>query len=149
AEQRRQSFGRHLSRYLRDANRTTQLIGGFPSGDDTADIRERALDYEPSPLHAELHRLERADRLEMRIVRRRRTSDAELALTDDVAEAILDLFQRRGRLEGHARAATLDLEHERLAGAGADDLLHVREAVDRLAVDAQHQIARLEAGGGR
>ena len=43
-------------------------------------------------------------------------------------------------------AAAVDLEHQRLAGAGADDPLHVGEAFDLAPIDRQHQIARLESG---
>ena len=44
------------------------------------------------------------------------------------------------------RAAALDLERQRLAGAGAHDLLHIGEALDRSSVDRKDQVAGLEAG---
>ncbi len=43
-------------------------------------------------------------------------------------------------------AGALDHDGQRLAGAHAHDALHLGEAVDRTAVDAQDEIARLEAG---
>ena len=67
-----------------------------------------------------------------------------------VAETVLDLLERRRRAERDRRAAAFDLEFKRAPGVGADDALHVGEAVDRAAVDRDHDVAGLEAGrGGR
>ena len=41
-----------------------------------------------------------------------------------------------------ATGATIDLKRQRFAGAGADDLLHVREAVDRAPIDRNNHVAR-------
>src|SRR5262249_34873116 len=43
----------------------------------------------------------------------------------------------------------LDPERKRPARTGRDDALHLGEAFDRLAVDRDHEIARLEAGDCR
>ena len=43
-------------------------------------------------------------------------------------------------------AVALDHEMERLIGARADDALHLAEALDGLAVDADDPVARQEAG---
>ena len=42
-------------------------------------------------------------------------------------------------------ALALDLEMKLLVGAHADDALHLAEALDRLAVDFDHEVAGLEA----
>jgi hypothetical protein len=44
------------------------------------------------------------------------------------------------------RTPAVNLECQRLTGAGADDLLHVGKAFDRAPVDREHQISRLETG---
>ncbi len=43
-------------------------------------------------------------------------------------------------------AVAVDHEMERLIGAHADDALHLAEALDGLAVDADHPVARQESG---
>ena len=65
-----------------------------------------------------------------------------------IAEAILGFAQRRSCLERDLAPAAIDLELQRLARAGAHDLLHVGEALDRPAIDGDDQIAGLESGGG-
>ena len=65
-----------------------------------------------------------------------------------VAEIVLELLAVAGvavSVTGTPPRSTTIVE--RLAGADADDALHVGETVDLAAVDRQHQIARLEAGG--
>src|SRR5262249_21678586 len=131
AEQRGQSLGCYLLRHLGDANRASELIGGLATGNNAADIGHRALDHEPRPLPAKLEGCERPDRLEVGVVRRWRAGDSEDTDALHVAEAILGLFKRGNRLDPELYAAAVDLEHQRLARAGADDLLHVWEALDR------------------
>src|SRR3954447_20561449 len=63
-----------------------------------------------------------------------------------VAESVLGFLEGGYGLEGDAAGATIDLKRQRFAGAGADDLLHVREAVDRPPVDRNNHVARPEAG---
>src|SRR5580704_11938918 len=62
-----------------------------------------------------------------------------------IAEPVLHLLKRRHRFELDVRASPLDLEQQGFTSASADNLLHVRKAVDRTSVDAEHQVARLEA----
>src|SRR5262249_20191276 len=95
---------------------------------------------------AKLERFERPDRLEVGVVRRWRAGDSEDTDAMHVAEAILGFFERGNRLELDLYAAAVDLEHQRLARAGADDLLHVWEALDRSPVDGENQVARLKSG---
>src|SRR6478609_2298553 len=63
-----------------------------------------------------------------------------------VAESVLGFLEGGHGLEGNAAGATIDLKHQRFAGAGADDLLHVREAVDRPPIDRSNHVARPEDG---
>src|SRR5690242_2330138 len=63
-----------------------------------------------------------------------------------VAESVLGFLEGGHGLESDAAGATIDLKHQRFAGAGADDLLHVREAVDRSPIDRNNHVARPEAG---
>src|SRR3954468_20003469 len=62
-----------------------------------------------------------------------------------VAESVLGFLEGGYGLEGDAAGATIDLKRQRFAGAGADDLLHVREAVDRSPIDRNNHVARPEA----
>src|ERR1039458_9927604 len=74
---------------------------------------------------------------------------AEHAEPVHIAEIILELLELRRGFERDMHAAAFDLDIERLAGADADDALHVGEIVDFLAIDRHHQVARHEAGGLR
>src|SRR4029077_5282406 len=130
ADQGRKAFARDLPRYLGDPNRSAELIGRLAADEPSADIGECPRDHEPGSLHAEGDRLRRSDRLEMLLVRNRGAGDAEQALPDHVAETVLDLLERGGPLEGDPGTDAVDLEHQRLPRAGADDLLHVGEAFD-------------------
>src|SRR5262245_23768083 len=82
----------------------------------------------------------------MRVLGRWRAGDAKHPDAMHVAEAVLGFLERRHRLERDVYAAAINLECQRLTGAGADDLLHVGKALDRAPVDREHQVARLEAG---
>ena len=62
----------------------------------------------------------------------------------DIAKIVFELLELRHGLESDRRSAALDFDRQRLAGADADDALHVGEAFDFLAIDREHQIARLE-----
>src|SRR6185503_17819005 len=62
-----------------------------------------------------------------------------------VAESVLGFLEGGHGLEGDAAGTTIDLKRQRFAGAGADDLLHVREAVDRSPIDRNHHIPWPEA----
>src|SRR5262249_49747626 len=128
ADQGWKTFARDLSRDLGDSDRSAELIGRLPADEYPAAIGERPRAHEPSSFHAEGDRLARPDRLEMLLVRDRGTGDAEQALPDDIAEAVLDLLKRGGRLERDPGAPTIDHEYQGLARTGADDLLHVGEA---------------------
>src|SRR6266852_4565302 len=146
ADQGRKTLARDLPRDLGDSNRSAELIGGLAADEHPADIGERPRDHEPGSLHAEGDRLPRSDRLEMLLVRNRGAGDAEQALPDHVAETVLDLLERGGRLERDPGTTAVDLEHQGLTRAGADDLLHVGEAFDRAPVDRQNHVAGLESG---
>src|SRR5262249_56058481 len=63
-----------------------------------------------------------------------------------VGEAVLGLSERGNRLERDLYAASVDLERQRPARAGSDDLLDVWETLDRPPVDGENQVARLKAG---
>ena len=125
------------------------MIRGLATGDDPADIGQGALDDEPRPLHAQLERVERPDGLKVGVVRRRRPCDAENANAVHVAEAILGLAERGNGLEGDVDATAVDFERQHLTRAGAHDLLHVGETLDRASIDGQNQIAGLEPGNFR
>src|SRR5687768_18075902 len=116
-DQRDEAGGCHLPRDLRDPDRPAKLIGRLPPDDHAADIGERALDHEPRLFHAELDRSKRIDLYRLSACAR----DAEHTDAVNVAEIVLDLGQRRRRLEGRPRPATVDLDLERLARARADD----------------------------
>src|SRR6185437_1234604 len=62
---------------------------------------------------------------------------------------VLHLSQFRRTLQLHGGIAALDGECQLLARAGADDSLHVGEAVDRRAIDRRDYIADLKAGRRR
>src|SRR5262249_24891672 len=113
------------------------------------DIGQRAFDHEPRPLHAKLERFERPDRLEVGVVRRWRAGDSEDTDAMHVAEAILGFFERGNRLELDLYAAAVDLEHQRLARAGAQDVRQAGEALARSPVDGETQAAGLKFGGLR
>src|SRR5271170_1637713 len=139
---------RHLTRYLSDPDRAAELIGRFPPDNDAADVGHRAVHHEPGFLNAEPNGLRRRDRLELQVLRHHRTRDAENADAMDIAEIVLDLFERRRRLEYERRAVAIDLDGERGAGAVADNTLHVGEIFDWLAVDGDDDVAWLETCGG-
>ena len=84
--------------------------------------------------------------LQRPIVGRSAPLNAEEPDPHRVAEIVGDLLALgRGRdLDGLAVA--IDDEMKRLVGARADDALHLAEALDGLAVDADHPVARQEAG---
>src|SRR5205085_9336220 len=65
------------------------------------------------------------------------------------AEIVFQLGQRGRRLQTKPRAAAIDLDVQRLAGASTDDALHVGERLDPFAVDRHDEIGRLEAGSLR
>ena len=65
-----------------------------------------------------------------------------------VAEIVLDLLERRRRLEHDLGALAIDRDRQRLAGALADDALHVGEVADGAAVDRHHQVTGLKTRGG-
>ena len=89
------------------------------------------------------------DLLGLDVAGRHGAADTEHAEPVHIAEIVLHLLELGHRLERDLHAAALDLDLERRAGADADDALHVGEAVDRLAVDGEHEVAGLEAGGLR
>src|SRR5262245_1403110 len=82
----------------------------------------------------------------MGVLRRRRPRDAENANAMHVAEAILGFAERGNGLEGDVDATAVDFERQHLTRAGAHDLLHVGETLDRPSIDGQNQIAWLEPG---
>src|SRR6185369_91853 len=129
-----------------DTDRTAELVGGFPAGDDATEVGQGAVDHEPGLLRPGNHGLERAHLLRLDIARRHRAADTEHADTVNVAEIVLELLELRYRLEGDGGAAPVDGDRQRFAGADADDALHVGETSDRLAVDRHDEVARLEAG---
>src|SRR6201999_2101656 len=142
-----ESGGRHLPGYLGDPNRTVELVGRSPPREYPADIRERAVDNEPSLLGALDDSRDRTELLRLNVARRHRAADAQHAEPVHVAEIVLQLLELRCRLERDRHAPALNLDRERFAGADADDALHVGEVVHLLAVDGGDEIARLEAGG--
>ena len=66
-----------------------------------------------------------------------------------VAETILGFAERGNGLESDSDAAAVDFKGQHLTRAGAHDLLHVGETLDRTSVDRQDQIAGLEPGNFR
>src|SRR5690242_16200183 len=139
----------HLAGNLGDADRPAELVGRLAAGENPTDVRQRAVDQEPGFLRAGHDRFQRTHLAAVDVARRHRAADAEHAEPLHVAEIVLQLAQLRGGSQRHRRAATLDFDGERLAGADADDALHVAEAVDLAAVDRQHEVAGLKAGRRR
>src|SRR5215831_13025569 len=121
--QRGKADGRDLPGNLGNANRPAKLIGGFATDDNTADIAQRAIDHEPDFLGAKRNSAERRNWLVFDVAGRHRAADAENPDAMDVAEIILDLLKRGGRLEHERGAVTVDLDVERPAGAVAHDPL--------------------------
>ena len=80
----------------------------------------------------------------LEVVGGKRPANPEHADAMDVAKTVLDLLERRRRFKRELLAPALDQDRQGLAGAGADDPLHVGEALDRAAVDGQHQVAGFE-----
>src|SRR5215216_6646854 len=97
--QRGEACGRDLTGYLSDTDRPAQLIGRLSARNDTAEIRYRAVDHEPGFLEAETDGLERPNRLKLHIVRRKRAADTQNSNSMEVAETVLDLFERRSGFE--------------------------------------------------
>src|SRR4051794_6080929 len=124
-EQRWQPFGRHLTRDLSYSNRPAKLVSCFPTRKHASKVGNGALSYEPSSLNAELKRFESSDRLKVGIVWGWRPRDAENPLAMHVAEPVLDFLKGGSGLEINPHSPPFNLEQEGLAGAGADDLLHI------------------------
>src|SRR3954466_8053696 len=145
-----ESRGRDLARHLSDSNRPAELVRRFPAGNDAAEIGHRTVDHEPGFLEPKRDRLEWPDRLELDIVGRERTAYAQNSHPMYVPEAVLDLLERRYRLQGDLLAAAVNHEGKSLAGARADDALHFGKALDRAAVNGENNVAGLESsrGGG-
>jgi len=61
-----------------------------------------------------------------------------------VTEPVLDFLQFRRSPQVDDRITALHRECQRLAGAGSDDALHIRKAVDLAAIDRGHDVAGLE-----
>src|SRR5580704_16910145 len=112
--------GRHLARHLRDPDRAAELIGGLAADDNAADIAQRAVDDEPGLLHAHPCRLWRRHRLEFQILSRGRAGNAQNADAMHVAEIVLDLLERRRRLQHELGTLAVNSDSEGLAGALAD-----------------------------
>src|SRR5947209_18331646 len=97
--QGRKADGRDLPRNLGDPDGPAELIGGFAADNNAADIAERAVDDEPSFLPAKPNRLGRRNRLVLYVPWRHGARNAEDADTTDIAETVLDLFERGGRFQ--------------------------------------------------
>src|SRR6185312_3958136 len=130
-------------------DRAAELVGRLAAREHPADIGQGPVDDEPGLLGPFGDRLERAVAAGLDVARLHRPADAEHTEAVGVAEIVLDLAQLRRGGQRDRSAAAVDDDLERLAGADADDALHVGEAVDRLAVDRGDEVARLEAGGLR
>src|SRR5580693_9088020 len=146
--ERDKAGGRHLAGHLGNPDRAAELVGRLAADDDAADIAERAVDDEPGLLHAHPNRLRRRHRLEFQILGRGRPGNAQNADAMHVAEIVLDLLERRRRLEDKLRTLAVNGDVEGLAGALADDALHVGEVADGAAIDREHQVTGLEPGSG-
>ena len=66
----------------------------------------------------------------------------------DVAEIVFHFLKGGGRFQVEPGSVALHIDIEVLAGAFADDSLHVGKIFDRLAVNGDHDIAFLKSGGG-
>ena len=80
------------------------------------------------------------------LARRGRAGDAQDAEALGVPERVLHFAQFRRALEFQRRIAARDGEGQGVAGAGADQALHVGEAADLLAVDGGDDVADLKPG---
>src|SRR6185437_4404897 len=132
---------------LRDPNRPAELIGGFAPGKDAAEIRQSAVDHEPSLLRAHDDSLQRIDLLRLGIAWGHGPADAEHAKPVCVAETGLEFLELGRGLEREVHATALDLDIKRLAGANADDALHIREVVDFSTLDGKTKTDRMAADG--
>src|SRR4051794_15317971 len=137
--------GRDLARYLRDADRSRELVRRFAADDEAPDISEGPLDDVPGLHRAEADRVEEPVFDELQVVRPARGLEPEEpdAL---LAEGRLGLLEVRHGGQGHLAAVAVDRDAELVVGARADDPLHVGEARDRTAVDGEDEVAGLESG---
>src|ERR1700733_2577506 len=120
----------NLPRYLRDPNRPAKLVGRLAADNDATNVRQRPIDDEPGFLRAHPNRLRRRYRLKFQVLRRHRSADAENSDPMNVAKIVLDLPERRRRVEHERRAFAIDLDREHVAGALADNALHIGEVID-------------------
>src|SRR5262245_58311032 len=129
----------------RDPDGTTELIGRFPAHDHIGKVGQRSRDDEIGLAHAQPERLDGPIALVLPIVLGGIAADADHALSGLVAETVGNLPAGRGGLEGQDAAVALDLEGQLAIGATADNPLHVGERLNLGAVDAEDQVAGLEA----
>src|SRR5688572_18878933 len=130
---------------LSDPDRARQLVRRLAPDDQLAEIIERPLDHVPSLMDADPEGFDRpvGDALDVvRVLGPLQPEKADALL----AERRLRLADVGSGAQGHGCAAPIDGHAERVAGAGADDALHVGEARDRAPVDGADQVARLEPG---
>src|SRR5436305_12288989 len=146
--QGRKARGCHLAGYLGDANWAPKLVRRLAAGYHATEVGHRAVDDEPSFPGAQADGRQRAHRLELDVVGGERTAYAENSDTVDVAEIVLDLLEGRNRLESHLAITPFDHHCKGVAGACADDTLHISKAVDDMAVYRQDNVTGLESGRG-
>src|SRR5690242_3827864 len=121
--QRGKADGGDLPRNLSDSNRSAKLVGSFTADNDAADIAQRPIDHEPGFLTAKPNRQNRRNRFVFNVAGRHRAADAENADAMDVAKIVLDLLERRRRLQHELRAIAVNTDRKRAPGAVADDAL--------------------------
>src|SRR5262245_55309678 len=134
----------HLARDLGNSNWAAKLIGRFPSSHHAPQIGKGLRDDEVALFQGEPEGGHWIVALHLPVFGRLAADYPQQSLAHGVAEIVGDLFAfwRRGELD--ILTAAFHYDAERLVGAHGDDALHLAEAFDLLAVDADDKVARLE-----
>src|ERR1700730_6692331 len=140
-EQRDDAALSNLARHLRDAQRPAELVAGTGADDDLPHRLERRARQVPGLADRAQHR---AGGIAPDILDAA-APDAEQADLVAIAQAVGDLGAGRRHVQRDRLAVAPDDNRHRHARIEAYDLLHVLEALDVAAVDADDQIAGMDA----